>query len=177
MARTALISGGIVVNIIEAGPGYAPPPGVTAVASATANPGDHYSGGVFTSGEPATPPAALQQAADLDLATAMTGDISVNVAASGAPKIVIVDVSAEGKANMLGLMQKVLGGATSISWRQSGGMLTLSPTELQAASAALEAYTEAAYAAWQAAHDGIWSSPPTIATDAQIRALSWPIRG
>lgn len=54
MARTAVIQGGIVVNVIEAGDGFTLP-GCTLVVSDTAGPGDNYANGTFTR-QPAVDP-------------------------------------------------------------------------------------------------------------------------
>lgn len=83
--RTAVISNGTVVNIIEASPGFTLP-GMTLVQSATAGIGDTYAGGVFTS-PPPLPPPVPQEVTDLQarLALIAAGKLAaVEAAVAGA---------------------------------------------------------------------------------------------
>lgn len=59
--RTALIQDGQVINVVEAPEGWQPPPGLLAVASATASIGDGWDGERFT---PAPPPETPTDPAD-----------------------------------------------------------------------------------------------------------------
>ena len=53
MARYAIVVGGVVVNVIEASPEFVAALGGTAIASATAGPGDSWNGAAFTAQTPA----------------------------------------------------------------------------------------------------------------------------
>ena len=59
--RTALIQNGQVINVVEAPEGWQPPPGLLAVASATASIGDGWDGEVFI---PTPAPEAPPESAD-----------------------------------------------------------------------------------------------------------------
>ncbi|WEK50307.1 MAG: hypothetical protein P0Y66_22135 [Candidatus Kaistia colombiensis] len=115
--RTAVISGGIVANVVLAGAGWTPPEGSTAVASETAEIGDLYSGGVFS--KPPVPAPTLDEvrAAKLD---AIGAQISVRLAA-GAPigglHIALDDGS---RADMTAMGTTAIGAASSaIPWPAS----------------------------------------------------------
>ena len=68
MARMAVIKDGVVINIIEAEPGFEMA-GHTLVESATAGPGDTYSNGVFT--KPATIDPVPSEVSDLQARLAL----------------------------------------------------------------------------------------------------------
>lgn len=172
--RTAFIKNGIVDSIEEAPEGHVDPQGRLGVASATANIGDAYANGVFTHTPPALSPAQLKFYADSLLDFKLRTTMQINVATQGGQLIALVDTSASGRADVLGLQAKVAAGASTILWRQSGGALTLTPAQLRIIAQALDTYVEAALDAWQAADAGVFASPPTITTTAQIDALGWP---
>ncbi len=122
--------------------------------------------------EATAPVAELLAYADNKLAAVIAAGISVNVAAPGAPaETALVDISSMGRADILGMMQEIASGATSITWYQSTGSLALTPAQLNIIASAAAAACTAAIAAWSAAYVGVSAIPPTITTMSPIDAL------
>jgi len=80
MARMAAIKDGVVVNVIEAEPGFELP-GLTLVESNTAGPGDTYAGGVFTRRPVVVPVPEEVTALQARLALATVGKLAAIEAA------------------------------------------------------------------------------------------------
>jgi len=79
--RTAVISGGVVANVVMVGEGWEPPEGAIAIASETAEIDDLYAGGVFS--KPPVPPPTLAEVRAAKLASIVAA-VDAHLA-SGAP--------------------------------------------------------------------------------------------
>ena len=119
-------------------------------------------------------PADLIARAGKLLEVYWAGSISVNIGTTDAPIIALADVSAQGRADVLGLTKSFTDGATTEPWYQSTGVITITVDQLNTISFAIKTYVQEAMAVWQLAVDCITSTPPTITTYAQLKALAWP---
>jgi hypothetical protein len=177
MSRTALIDNtGKVVDVIIAGAGYTPPAGYTAEPSETANINDTFSNGAFVSAVPIAPIAnQLTIYATVKLGRIVNGGITVNVGTSQSPINVLADTTAEGRANLNGILQGyALGVLTgNFTWYQSSGSLSLTQAQLQQVATAVMQFIASAYAAWQAVTAAIAAG--TITTKDAVDAQSWPV--
>lgn len=116
----------------------------------------------------------LQAYADAKLAAYGTGDLTVNIGTTTAPINVLVDVSAAGRANVLGLDKDFANGAATETWYQSIGSVVITQPQLAIIELALKVYVQSSLAVWQTASAGIRSTPATLTTTTQIDALAWP---
>jgi hypothetical protein len=91
----------------------------------------------------------------------------------------LVATNSDGKADVLALNLSLMqaqvagtAGSWSTTWYQSTGNITINATQLGTISTALQTFTIALLAAWQAGETGIEAE--TITTPDQLNALSWP---
>lgn len=118
--------------------------------------------------------AQLTTHADVHLAAALSSGITGDVGSAGSPLVITADTTADGKANILGLLAAYSNGVKqstdTTAWYQSSGVVQLTQAQLLVIARAVMAHTDAAYAAWHAAVAGITASPPTVTTYAQVEA-------
>lgn len=146
--RVALVNAlNVVAEVVLAGPTYAPPPGWTAVASDTANIGDHYIGGEFVPIVPTLPVADLVNYANGKQVSIAKKGVSVNLAAPGDPALMAsVDTSATGRADLAGLyLQALTNPAFTTTWVQSSGPFTITAAQIIMLSNAVAAFISATY--------------------------------
>lgn len=122
----------------------------------------------------AVSPAQLAAYADAQLSRALSSGITGDVGPAGSPLVVSADTSADGKANILGLLAAYQNGfkaaADTTAWYQTSGVVQLTQAQLLIVARAVLAHTDAAYSAWQRTVAGIDASPPTVTNYAQVEA-------
>lgn len=176
--RTALVNASnVVVDVVIAGEDYEAPEGLTAYASETAGIGDTRSGKKFA--RPDAGPASkdeLKVHADRLQERLVGAGVLHDVGTAEAPLVVSADTTADGKANLLGILQGYALGILSgtFDWYQSTGKVALTQEQLQALAVAVLGYGSAVFAAWQGAIDGIESG--TITTHEKVEAKFAPLR-
>lgn len=174
--RTALIEAAVVTHVIIASADYEPPNGVTAIASDTANVGDHWDGAHFTTPDPAPLTAAqLVAYAEAKALAVEHGGLTINVAPPGAPpKNIAVDTSDRGQkyvnsAVTLGWLKP----AQTFGWLQEGAQIQLSTDEMKIIGAAVGVFVQRTWDALAVVQNKIASGE--ITTPAQIDAYPWPV--
>jgi hypothetical protein len=171
----AVVQSGVVINTIIADSSFVAPTGAILVPSSTAQIGWTYNGSTFSPPAPSSlTEAQLLAYAQQKLNTISAGGLTVNVAASVQPsESASVSTTTDGRADILGLMVEISQGATSITWYQSSGNLTLTVAQVNIIAAAVAALRSSAYATWSAIVTAI--NAGTITTTAQIDTPPAPI--
>lgn len=121
-----------------------------------------------------TTAAQLTAHADRLLSAAIAAGIDGDVGAPGSPLVISADTTAEGKANVLGLLAAYTSGlkraTDTTTWYQSSGTIELTQGQLLLIAQGVLRHSDAAYAAWHAAVVGITAAAPTITTFAEVDA-------
>lgn len=174
--RTALIKAAVVTQVVIASADYEPPKGVKAVASDTANVGDHWDGAHFTAPDPA-PLTATQLVAYAEAKALVIehSGLTINVAAADAPpKNIAVDTSDRGQKYVNGAVALCLLNPTqTFGWLQDGVQIQLSTDEMKAIGAAVGVFGQRIWDALTLVQNKIASGE--ITTPAQIDAYPWPV--
>ena len=129
-------------------------------------------GAVAAYAAPAVPPARLLAYAGAR--RDRVADAGISVAVSGGTAQ--VDTDARGLTYLSGVLASFSApfNATSATWYQSGGNLTLSAADVAAIALAAKAHVNASFATWATVGAAIEATPPTITTMAEIDAAGWP---
>jgi hypothetical protein len=172
--RTTLIENGSVVSVIATGGDYQPPNGVTAVASDTANIGDHYDGTSFSrSPAPAPSQADLVLYAERKQAMVAQRGITVNVGTQQAPHVVRASTDSTSIGYLNGAARQSLADPNfQATWTDTTGSVTLTAAQILNVDAAVTAYIQASFATLGTVLAAIDAGTITIV--AQIDAAAWP---
>ena len=167
--RTALVANGRVEHVVIAGPGWQPPPGMTAVASDTANIGDSHDGQTFRPPAEAALPATrlIAIATRRRVVIARTG-ILFDVAKAGEPsRMVRISTTAEHRSDIAELAYLAERNALfTAPWVDAFGTAVLDASQILELKRKISAHIAASYASLDAVLTAIAAG--TITTRAQL---------
>jgi hypothetical protein len=169
MTRTALVANGRVEHVVVAGPGYRPPPGMTAVISDTANIGDSHDGATFRPpAEPQLPAARLIAIATRRRVIIARTGILFDVAKAGEPtRMVRISTTAEHRSDIAELAWLAERNSLfTAPWVDAFGTAMLDAAQILELRRKIAAHVAASYASLDATLTAIGSG--AITTRAQI---------